>query len=127
MESLQGGGCRQLRESGGYIRETASLLTDMAVRDLSSSYRDAAGGYVWLFAKPAVTVLVYYIVFQVFFGMSETNSGVPYALWFLSGMLQREYFFPLILTDIQCGINQPFALSSCDTFDFLSALFFPTG
>jgi len=92
MESLQGGGCRQLRESGGYIRETASLLTDMAVRDLSSSYRDAAGGYVWLFAKPAVTVLVYYIVFQVFFGMSETNSGAPYALWFLSGMLPWIFF-----------------------------------
>ena len=69
------------------IRETAALLSDMTVRDLSSAYRDAAAGNVWLFVRPAVTVFVYYIVFQVFFGMSETDSGAPYALWFLSGML----------------------------------------
>ena len=80
----------------------ASLLWDMAVEDLKSCYKGAALGGAWLFIRPAVVILVYYFVFEFFFGLELAFSDVPYAVWFLSGMLPWLYFADTLGGGINC-------------------------
>ena len=79
-----------------------SLVWDMAVEDLKSAYKGAVLGGAWVFIRPAAVILVYYIVFEFFFGMSLEFSDVPYAVWFLSGMLPWLYFADTLGGGITC-------------------------
>ena len=73
-----------------FIRDaasSASLLIELSLEDLKSGYKESLAGNAWILIRPAVTVAVYFIVFQFFLRPPAGTVGAPYAIWFLGGML----------------------------------------
>ncbi|MBQ9064897.1 MAG: ABC transporter permease [Blautia sp.] len=91
-----------MKESVKKAAALAELIRDMAALDVTRACKDDAFGILWLIARPVVTVMVYYIVFQILFGMSVEASGTPYAVWFLSGMLPWLFFAETLGGGVLC-------------------------
>lgn len=89
-----------------YIKALASLLMDvwlnrgllwqMTKRDFRQRYLGSYLGILWAFIQPAVTVFIFWFVFQVGF-KSIPVDNFPFVLWLICGMF--PWFF------ISDGIN----------------------
>ena len=84
------------------FKERMSLLWDLAVNDLRRAQKDTVLGWGWTFIRPAISVAVYYAVFSLFFAMPEQSPGVPYSIWFLSGMLPWLFYAECLGTGVSC-------------------------
>ena len=72
------------------IIEHRALLWQMTKRDFRQRYIGSYLGIVWAFIQPAVTVLVFWFVFQVGF-KSQPVDNFPFILWLVAGMF--PWFF----------------------------------
>ena len=84
------------------LAERLILLWDLAVNDLLRTQKETVLGWGWTFIRPAAAVIVYYAVFTLFFTMPGKSSGVPYSIWFLSGMLPWLFFSGCIGSGVRC-------------------------
>lgn len=66
-------------------------IWDLAKIDLIKTYRGAALGKIWLFAKPAVYILVYWFTLSVGLRHSGDINGQPFLLWLATGVF--PWFF----------------------------------
>ena len=62
------------------------LLVSLSKKDFRRKFAGSYLGVIWAFLQPALTVLVYCIVFQFAFPGSNTD-GVPFVAWFLPGIV----------------------------------------
>lgn len=73
------------------ILQNMSLILDLAKNDFRTKYAGSYLGIIWAFIQPIVTILVYWLVFQVGF-RSGTAEGVPFVLWLTAGLVPWFFF-----------------------------------
>lgn len=70
------------------------LIVYLAKDDIKKKYAGSSLGFLWAFAQPLVTILIYWFVFQV--GLRSTAPGqygdVPFLLWIMCGLIPWFFF-----------------------------------
>jgi lipopolysaccharide transport system permease protein len=112
------------------------LLTRMIRREISSRYRQTFLGTAWALIKPMATVVIFTLIFS---GIAKLPSDeLPYALFFMAGLLPWTLFSMAVTTGISSLTDQsnlvakiyfpreilPLASMTASTLDFLIALLF---
>ena len=72
------------------IWQYRDLFTMFVKRDIITSYKQTILGPLWFFIQPALTTVMYMVVFGGIAGIS--TDGLPQALFYLSGILCWQYF-----------------------------------
>ena len=72
------------------IWQYRDLFTIFIKRDIITSYKQTILGPLWFFIQPALTTIMYMVVFGGIAGIS--TDGLPQALFYLSGILCWQYF-----------------------------------
>src|SRR5437870_4030606 len=70
-------------------RKTATLVKHLTRRHLAARYRGSALGFVWSLLNPVLLMGVYTFVFHFIF--RATVPGVPYPVFFLTGILTWNF------------------------------------
>jgi lipopolysaccharide transport system permease protein len=70
-------------------RKTATLVKHLTWRHLAARYRSSALGFVWSLLNPMLLMGVYTFVFNFIF--RATVPGVPYPVFFLTGILAWNF------------------------------------
>lgn len=72
------------------------LITKLAKNDFKQKFAGSTLGVIWAFVQPVVTVLVYWIVFDMALnqGTQKTRAGIdaPFVLWLSAGIVPWFYF-----------------------------------
>lgn len=72
------------------------LIANLSKNDFKTKYAGSYLGTIWAFVQPAVTILVYWFVFEKGLKATgvSTNKGidVPYILWLLAGLIPWFFF-----------------------------------
>ena len=70
------------------------LIWKLSKNDFKKRYAGSYLGAVWAMVQPVVTVLMYYVVFDVIMGqkVQMTDSRVPYVLFLTAGLVPWFYF-----------------------------------
>ena len=84
----------------GDIISNRKLLWQLTKRDFKERYLGSYLGILWAFIQPAVTVLIFWFVFQVGFKSMPVNN-FPFILWLVCGMF--PWFF--LSESIQSAAN----------------------
>lgn len=71
------------------------LIWEFVKRDFLMRYTGSYLGIVWAFVQPAVSVLIYWFVFEVGF-KSMPIHNFPFILWLLAGMIPWFFLFDSI-------------------------------
>lgn len=84
---------------------------ELAKIDLVKTYRGAALGWVWLFARPAVYISVFYFTFAV--GMRSANpiNGMPFLLWMAAGVFPWFFMSEMIGSGSNVYRKYPFLVN----------------
>ncbi len=67
------------------------LLFSLTKNDFRQKYLGSYLGIAWAFIQPAITVLIFWFVFQVGF-KSQPINDVPFILWLIAGMFPWFFF-----------------------------------
>ncbi|CAG4927837.1 MULTISPECIES: ABC transporter permease [Acidithrix] len=68
--------------------EYRPLLLSLIRKELSVKYKNSVLGFVWSMLNPALTLIIYYVVFQLVLG-----SGIPqFAIFLLCGLVVWNFF-----------------------------------
>ncbi|MCH9275494.1 ABC transporter permease [Bifidobacterium amazonense] len=102
---------------------------NLAKIDLVKTYRGAALGKIWLFVKPAVYILVFWVALEFGLRSSSDVNGKPYLLWLSAGVFPWFFMSDMISTGSDVYRRYPylvnrikFPLSLISTFYTLSLL-----
>nr|WP_307254667.1 ABC transporter permease [Moryella indoligenes] len=68
------------------------LIWDLARADFRKRFVGSYFGVVWMFVQPVVTVLIYFMIFQLGFKSAPPIPGVPYVLWLVPGIVPWFFF-----------------------------------
>jgi ABC-2 type transport system permease protein len=72
----------------GELLHSRELLVGLVRKELKVKYKNSVLGFVWSMLNPALTLVVFYVVFQIFL-----KSGIPvFAIYLLSGVLAWNLF-----------------------------------
>jgi ABC-2 type transport system permease protein len=75
----------------GHLRQVWSyreLLSELVRKELKVKYKNSSLGFLWSMLNPALYLVVFYLVFQVFL-----KSGIPrFPIYLLSGLLVWNFF-----------------------------------
>lgn len=74
----------------GYTKRR--IVWDLAKADFRKRFVGSYFGVVWMFVQPVVTVLIYFLIFQMGFKSVPPIPGVPYVLWLVPGIVPWFYF-----------------------------------
>ncbi len=73
--------------------EYRPLLASMVRKELSVKYKNSVLGFVWSMLNPALTLVIYYVVFQLVF-----KNGIPqFAIFLLCGLVVWNFFANAIM------------------------------
>ena len=77
------------------IREIISgrkLIWELAKADFRKRFAGSYFGVVWMFVQPVVTVLIYFMIFQLGFKSVPPVPGAPYVVWLVPAIVPWFYF-----------------------------------
>lgn len=75
----------------GEIYSSRRLIFELAKKDMQTRYLGSYLGIVWAFVQPAITILIFWFVFQVGF-KSAPVENFPFILWLICGMIPWFFF-----------------------------------
>jgi teichoic acid transport system permease protein len=67
------------------------LIMSLAVADFRKRFVGSYFGVAWMFVQPIVTILIYFLVFQIAF-RADPPANVPYVIWFAPGIIPWFFF-----------------------------------
>lgn len=73
------------------ILQNRAIFKSLVVNDFRQRYLGSYLGILWAFIQPAITVLIFWFVFQVGFKSQPVNN-VPFILWLIAGMFPWFFF-----------------------------------
>jgi len=77
------------------------FLIPFSVDDFKRKYAGSLLGAAWAFLQPAVTILLYWFVFEV--GMKTgAQQDVPFILWLASGLLPWFFVSECVMSGTTC-------------------------
>jgi lipopolysaccharide transport system permease protein/teichoic acid transport system permease protein len=82
------------------------MIWAMAKHDLASRYIGTIGGPLWAILHPVATVVIYWAVFSVGF-KAMGPSGMPFILYFVSGLVPWLLFNNTIMTNVSAVTGKP--------------------
>ena len=94
----------------GLIRDIIAnrkFLWQMTLRDFRQRYLGSYLGILWAFIQPAVTVMIFWFVFQVGFKSAPVNN-FPFILWLVCGMFPWFFLNDSILSATNSIIESSF-------------------
>ncbi len=68
------------------------LIWELSKSDFKKRFAGSYFGIVWMFVQPIVTVLIYFLIFQMGFRSSPPIPDVPYVLWLVPGIVPWFYY-----------------------------------
>ena len=68
------------------------LVWDLSKADFRKRFVGSYFGIVWMFVQPMVTVLIYFLVFQIGLKSEPPIPGAPYVLWLVPGIVPWFFF-----------------------------------
>lgn len=75
-----------------YLITERKLIATLAKNDFRKKFAGSYMGVLWALVQPAVTVLMYWFVFQVGLRQTQSYGQVPFILWMLAGLVPWFYF-----------------------------------
>jgi len=82
---------------------TAALVRHLTRRQLAARYRGSALGFFWSLLNPIMMMCVYTFVFQFVFRLS--TPGVPYPVFFLTGILAWNFIHIATMNSAVCIVD----------------------
>lgn len=74
-----------------YLLTNRFLLWELTKKDMKAKYLGSVLGVVWAFIHPLITIVIYWVVFQL--GFKNLPIGdIPFILWLLTGMVPWLFF-----------------------------------
>lgn len=73
-------------------------IGSLAISDLVKTYRGSALGMVWLFARPAVYVFVFWFTLTLGMRSGKPVNDMPYLLWLVTGIFPWFFMSAMIAT-----------------------------
>ncbi|WP_099466993.1 ABC transporter permease [Konateibacter massiliensis] len=67
------------------------LIMSLAAADFRKRFVGSYFGVAWMFVQPIVTIVIYFLVFQVAF-RGNPPIDVPYIIWFIPGIIPWFFF-----------------------------------
>ena len=68
------------------------LIFELAKADFRKRFVGSYFGVIWMFVQPIVTVLIYFLIFQLGFKSVPPIPGVPYVIWLVPGIVPWFFF-----------------------------------
>ena len=102
-----------------YIRTAwrmRSLCWQLAMRSIQVRYKQKILGIVWVVVEPAMTLLIFVVVFGILLGQSDNTHGIPYPLFTFAALMAWQLFSSTI--SIVSG-------SILSNADLLTKVYFP--
>ena len=62
------------------------LLVSLSLKDFERKFSGTYFGIFWAVTQPLLTIIVYWVAFQYGFRSGPVN-GIPYAIWFMCGIV----------------------------------------
>ena len=82
--------------------EKRNLIIDLAKSDFKRRFVGSYFGVAWMFVQPMVTVLIYFLVFQMGFKSTPPIPDTPYVLWLIPAIVPWFYFSEILTTGTNC-------------------------
>lgn len=81
------------------LYQNRRLIWKLAKNDFKKRYAGSYMGAVWALVQPVITVIMYYVVFDVIMGVGRptSNPDVPYVLFLTAGLVPWFYFSEAIM------------------------------
>ena len=77
------------------------LIMSLAVADFRKRFVGSYFGVAWMFVQPIVTILIYFLVFQVAFP-ADPPVDEPYIIWFAPGIIPWFFFIEALNHATNC-------------------------
>jgi ABC-type polysaccharide/polyol phosphate export permease len=78
-----------------YVKNIKKIFK-MSLIDLKKNYKGAALGWIWVIAKPAVTIFMYWFLFEIGLRVGKDVNDIPYYMWLIVGLLPWFYISDVI-------------------------------
>lgn len=85
-------------------------LLYLAKVDFRQKYLGSYLGIIWAFIQPAVTIAIFWFVFQVGFKVQPVD-GVPFLLWLIAGILPWFFFADSIVNATVSIVNNAYLVN----------------
>jgi len=73
------------------VIKSRKVILELTKKDFTSRYLGSYLGILWAFISPAITILIFWFVFQVGFKTAAVGD-FPYILWLMAGMIPWFFF-----------------------------------
>ncbi len=84
------------------IKSNKSLIWNLSKNDFKTKYAGSYLGIIWAFVQPIVTILVYWFVFEFGLKSGSPVPGVPFVVWFVSGLIPWFFFQEALMNATNC-------------------------
>lgn len=75
------------------------LIFELAKADFKKRFVGSYFGIVWLFLQPTVTVVIYFMIFQLGFKSTPVSDrNIPYVIWMVAGLVPWFFFNEAVTT-----------------------------
>lgn len=112
------------------LNNNKTLIWSLAKNDFKTKFAGSYLGIIWAFIQPIVTILVYWFVFQIGLKSSSPIKDIPFAFWFIVGLVPWFFFQEALLNATNCMIEYSylvkkvvFKISMLPIVKIVSALF----
>lgn len=89
------------------IYKNKTLLLNLTKNDFKSRYMGNYLGIMWAFVQPAITIVIFWFVFQVGF-KSKPVENFPFILWLMAGMVPWFFFADSLQSGMQSILANSF-------------------
>ena len=94
----------KIKEFFWFLRDiinSSNLIVDLVINDFKVRYTSSYLGIIWAFVQPAVTIAVFWFVFQVGF-KSPPVQDTPFILWIMCGLIPWFYYSEVLNASTNC-------------------------
>jgi teichoic acid transport system permease protein len=87
------------------LTNNKTLIWNLSKNDFKTKYAGSYLGITWAFIQPIITIIVYWIVFEYGLKAGAPIIGVPYIVWFMSGLIPWFFFQEALINATNCMIE----------------------
>ena len=87
------------------LYNSRGLIWNLAKNDFKTKYAGSYLGIVWAFIQPIITILVYWFVFEFGLKSSSPIEGIPFILWFATGLIPWFFFSDALMYATNCLVE----------------------
>lgn len=84
------------------IFKNKDVVFSLVKNDFKSKYAGSFLGVFWGFFQPLITIFVFWFVFQIGLKVTPVEENVPFALWFIAGLIPWFFFSDALMSATNC-------------------------